>query len=184
MKKGFLFLANGFEEVEAVTPIDYLRRAGIDLITVGVTGKTVTSSRNLTLTCDMVLEEAEALAGNSFLAVLPGGLPNSRTLAESQAVKKFVMQTLEAGGIVGAICAAPALALGSWSILDGKKFTCYPGMGNNLKTKPQANKRVVKDGNIITACSAGAAEEFSFALVEAICGKSALNKLKNEVVAR
>lgn len=184
MKKAFLFLANGFEEVEAVTPIDYLRRAGIELITVGVTGKTVTSARNLTITCDMILEEAAALVDESFLVVLPGGLQNSRTLAESQTVKDFVIKTLSANGIAGAICAAPALALGSWNILDGKKFTCYPGMGGNLKTKPQENERVVKDGNIITACSAGAAEEFSFALIEAVCGKSALNKLKSEVVAR
>lgn len=184
MKKAFLFLANGFEEVEAVTPIDYLRRAGIDLITVGVTGKTVTSARNLICMCDMILEEAAAHIDESFLVVLPGGLPNSRTLAESQIVKNFVIKTLETGGIVGAICAAPALALGAWNILDGKKFTCYPGMGASLKTQPQTRERVVKDGNIITACSAGAAEEFSFALVEALCGKTALNKLKSEVVAR
>ncbi len=184
MKKAFLFLANGFEEVEAVTPIDYLRRAGVELITVGVTGKTVTSAHKLTVTCDIVLDEAAAMVADSFVAVLPGGLPNSRTLAANEKVKEFAVKTLEAGGIVGAICAAPALALGAWKLLDGKKFTCYPGMGENLTPPPLAGERVVKDGNIITACSAGAAEEFSFALVEAVCGKTALNKLKSEVVAR
>ncbi|AGT43021.1 DJ-1 family glyoxalase III [Treponema pedis] len=184
MKKAFLFLANGFEEVEAVTPIDYLRRAGIDLVTVGVTGKTVISSRKLPITCDIILDEAMEMLDKSFMAVLPGGLQNSQSLAADDKVREFVTRTLESGGVIGALCASPALVLGSWDLLNGKKFTCYPGMGGELKTKPLANERVVKDGNIITACSAGAAEEFSFALVEAVCGKTALNKLKSEVVAR
>lgn len=184
MKKAFLFLANGFEEVEAITPIDYLRRAGIDLVTVGVTGKTVISARKVPITCDMVIDEVANLAEDSIMAILPGGLANSKALANSLEVKEFVAKTLSVGGIVGAICAAPAIALGSWGLVDGKNFTCYPGMGEDLATKPNQKERVIKDGNIITACSATAAEEFSFALVEAVCGKTALNKLKKEVVAK
>ena len=176
MKKAFLFLANGFEDVEALTPIDYLRRAGIDLITVGVGGKTIVSSHKVPITCDIVLEEALQTDGDLIAVVLPGGLPNSSTLAGSEAVREFA--------IVAAICAAPALALGSWGLLEGKNYTCYPGMGQDLSTKPKAGERVIRDGNIITACAAGAAEEFAFAIVEAICGKTALNKLKTEVVAR
>ncbi len=184
MKKAFLFLADGFEEVEAVTPIDYLRRAGIDLVTVGVQSKTVVSDRKISILCDIVLDDALDMADDSFMAILPGGMQNSQTLSATEGVKKIVETTLQNGGIVAAICAAPALAFGSWGILDGKKFTCYPGMGQDLKTKPQKDCRVIRDGNIITACSAGAAEEFAFALVEASCGKTALNKLKEQVVAR
>ncbi len=80
MKKAFLFLANGFEEVEAVTPIDYLRRAGIDLVTVGVTGKTVISSRKLPITCDIILDEAMEMLDKSFMAVLPGGCKTAKVL--------------------------------------------------------------------------------------------------------
>ena len=184
MKKAFLFLANGFEDVEALTPIDYLRRAGIDLITVGVGGKTIVSSHKVPITCDIVLEEALQTDGDLIAVILPGGLPNSSTLAGSGAVREFAKKTLAGGGIVAAICAAPAIALGSWGLLEGKKYTCYPGMGQDLSTKPKAGERVIRDGNIITACAAGAAEEFAFAIVEAICGKTALNKLKTEVVAR
>ncbi|UTC67403.1 MULTISPECIES: DJ-1 family glyoxalase III [unclassified Treponema] len=184
MKKAFLFLANGFEEVEALTPIDYLRRAGIDLVTVGVEGKTILSGRKVPVTCDIVLEEALAMEEDLIAVVLPGGLPNGSILAGTEAVKEFAKKTLANGGIVAAICASPALALGPWGLLEGKKYTCYPGMGQDLNTKPQEGERVIRDGNIITACAAGAAEEFSFAIVEAICGKTALNKLKTEVVAR
>ncbi len=87
-------------------------------------------------------------------------MQNSQSLAADDKVREFVTRTLESGGVIGALCASPALVLGSWDLLNGKKFTCYPGMGGELKTKPLANERVVKDGNIITACSAGAAEEF------------------------
>ncbi len=184
MKKAFVFLSNGFEEVEAVTAIDYLRRVGIELLTVGVNSKTVVSDRKLSIICDIVLNDALKIADDCFMAVLPGGLQNSQTLGTSEAVKEIVEKTLENGGLVGAICAAPALTLGKWGLTENKKFTCYPGMGQDLSTKPQKDTRVVRDGNIITACAAGAAEEFAFALVEASSGKTALNKLKEQVVAR
>lgn len=184
MKKAFLFLSNGFEEVEAVTPIDYLRRAGIDLITVGVQSKTIVSARKISIVCDMVMEEAAGLVKDSFMAILPGGMPNAQTLADSTAVKDFVSETLNNGGIVGAICASSALALGSWGLLDGKKFTCYPSFDKDLTVKALSNRRVVRDGNIITACGAGAAEEFAFALIEAVSGKTALTNIQKEVIAR
>ncbi len=184
MKKAFLFLANGFEEIEAITPLDYLRRVGIEIITVGVEGKTIYSARNIPVVCDILLDEAELSVNDCFLTVLPGGLKNSETLSDNNIVREIVEKTLENGGFVAAICAAPALALGRWGLLDGKKFTCYPGMGQNLKTKPQKDCRVITDGNIITASGAGVAEEFAFALVEAICGKDEMNKLKEQVVAR
>ncbi len=184
MKKAFIFLSNGFEDVEAVTPIDYLRRVGIDLVTVGVPGKTITSSKKMPVICDIVLDDALKMADDCFMAILPGGMQNSQTLGNTEGVRNIVEKTLENGGLVGAICAAPVLVLGKWGLLKNKKYTCYPGMGGNLSTKPQITERVVRDGNIITSAGAGAAEEFAFALVEASSGKTALNKLKEEVVAR
>lgn len=183
MKKVFLFLADGFEEVEAVTPIDYLRRAGFSLTVVGVSGKYVTSSRGIKIECDAVLSEVEGKTGEASMAILPGGLENSKTLGESEGVKNFILKIWKQGAIIGAICAAPVSALGKWGLLNGKNFTCYPGMGETLNTKPLKDKRVVKDGSLITACSAGAAEEFTFALIEAGMGKQAAEKVKKEIIA-
>ncbi len=184
MKKAFLFLANGFEEVEAITPIDYLRRVGIELVTVGIEDKTIISDRKIPVICDILLDDALKMADDCFMAILPGGMKNSQTLGKTEGVRKIVEKTLENGGIVGAICAAPVLALGKWGLLKNKNYTCYPGMGENLSTKPQQNARVIRDGNIITACSAGAAEEFAFALIDATLGNTALDKLKAQAVSR
>lgn len=196
MQKVFLFIADGFEEVEAVTPLDYLRRSGADLTLVGVGGKTIRSSRGLNIVCDAVFEDLiggdaaartpaiTALAADTALAILPGGLPNSRALGENAALEAFVKAVAEQGGLVAAICAAPALALGRWGLLNGKRFTCYPGMGEDLPTQPVKGARTMRDGQFITACGAGAAEEFSFALVEALYGVQKAAELKQAIVAR
>lgn len=196
MQKVFLFIADGFEEVEAVTPLDYLRRSGADLTLVGVGGKTICSSRGLNIVCDAVFEELisgeaaahrqdlGAMAADTALVILPGGLPNSRTLGENAALEAFVKAVAEQGGLVAAICAAPALALGRWGLLNGKRFTCYPGIGEDLPTQPVKGARTMRDGQFITACGAGAAEEFSFALVEALYGVQKAAELKQAIVAR
>ena len=195
MEKIFLFIADEFEEVEAVTPLDYLRRCGADLTLVGVGAKVIRSSRGLSVTSDITLSEligegaaakknVERLAAETALAILPGGLPNSRTLSENAELRSFIIETAKHGGLVAAICAAPALALGGWGLLDGKQFTCYPGMGEDLPTKPVTGARVIRDGQFITACGAGAAEEFAFTLTEALYGEKKLAELKNSIVAR
>lgn len=195
MQKVFLFIADGFEEVETVTPLDYLRRCGADLTLVGVGAKVIRSSRGLSVTCDLTLADligdgaeakknAERLAEDTVLAILPGGLPNSRTLGENAELHSFITGMVKHGGLVAAICAAPALALGQWGLLDGKQFTCYPGMGEDLSTKPVTGARVIRDGQFITACGAGAAEEFAFALVDALYGEKKLAELKSSIVAR
>lgn len=195
MRKVFLFIADGFEEVEAVTPFDYLRRCGADLTLVGVGAKVIRSSRGLAVTCDITLSEligegadakknAEQLAADTALAIVPGGLPNSRTLSESIELRYFITETVKHGGLIAAICAAPALVLGRWGLLDRKQFTCYPGMGEDLSTKPVTGARVVRDGQFVTACGAGAAEEFAFALVDALYGEKKLSELKSSIVAR
>ena len=195
MQKVVVFIADGFEEVEAVTPLDYLRRCGADLTLVGVGAKVIRSSRGLYVTCDLTLADligddaeakknAEQLAEDTVLAILPGGIPNSRTLGENAELHSFITEVVKHGGLVAAICAAPALALGQWGLLDGKQFTCYPGMGEDLSTKPVTGARVIRDGQFITACGAGAAEEFAFALVDALYGEKKLAELKSSIVAR
>jgi DJ-1 family protein len=195
MQRVFLFIADGFEEVEAVTPLDYLRRCGADLTLVGVGTRVICSSRGLAVTCNITLSEligegatakktAEQLAADTALAILPGGLPNSRTLSENAVLRSFITETTKHGGLVAAICAAPALALGGWGLLNGKRFTCYPGMGEDLPTKPVTGARVIRDGQFITACGAGAAEEFAFALVDALYGEKKLSELRSSIVAR
>ena len=195
MQRVFLFIADGFEEVEAVTPLDYLRRCGTDLTLVGVDADVIRSSRGLTVTCDIALSEligrgveakenAERLAASTALAILPGGLPNSRTLSENTELRSFITETVKHGGLVAAICAAPALALGGWGLLEGQSFTCYPGMGADLPTQPVKGARVIRDGQFITACGAGAAEEFAFTLVDALYGEKRLAELKSSIVAR
>ena len=195
MEKIFLFIADGFEEVEAITPLDYLRRCGADLTLVGVGAKVIRSSRGLAVTCDITLSEligegakakknVEQLAAGTALAILPGGLPNSRTLSKNAELRSFITETAKHGGLVAAICAAPALALGGWGLLERKRFTCYPGMGEDLPTQPIKGARVIRDGQFITACGAGAAEEFAFALVDALYGERKLIELKSSIVAR
>lgn len=195
MKKILLFIADGFEEVEAITPLDYLRRCGAELCVVGVDAKVIRSARNLAVTCDTTLSElfgnggnahaaAARLAADTAMVILPGGIPNSRTLSEHSALASFIGEIAKHGGFIAAICAAPALALGKWGMLDGKRFTCYPGMGEDLPTLPVKGTRVVRDGAFITACGAGAAEEFTFALVDALYGTAKLDELKASIVAR
>ena len=195
MQRVFLFIADGFEEVEAITPLDYLRRCGADLTLVGVDAKVIRSSRGLSVTSDITLSEligeggdakkaVEQLTADTALAILPGGLPNSRTLSKNAKLRSFITETTKHGGLVAAICAAPALALGGWGLLDGKQFTCYPGMGEDLPTQPIKGARVIRDGQFITACGAGAAEEFAFALVDALYGEKKLVELKSSIVAR
>ena len=198
-----MFIADEFEEVEAITPVDYLRRCGVEIVVVGVGDKTVRSARSVTLLCDCTLENmlqetasgkrlpdetiTQALAqkaAETALVILPGGIGNSRTLGSNRYVKQFVELTLQNGGFIAALCAAPALTFGAWGLLNGKRFTCYPGMGADLPTQPVKGARVIRDGQFITACGAGAAEEFAFALVDALYGEKKLSELKRSIVAR
>lgn len=198
MQKVFLCIADGFEEVEAVTPLDYLRRCGADLTLVGVGSTQIRSARGLILTCDCSLDtlisaapgsaeetaELERIAAETAMVILPGGIPNSRALAESKRLHSFVDAVVRCGGFVAAICAAPALVLGKWGMLQNKRFTCYPGMGEDLPTPPVKGARAVKDGQFITACGAGAAEEFSFALISTLYGDQKAAELRASIAAR
>lgn len=182
MKRAYVFLADGFEEVEAITPVDYLRRAGADVALVGVTGRQATSAHQLVVTCDITLAEVqdEALPD---MAVLPGGMKGSRNLAASRPLRTLITRLMGEGRFVGAICAAPAVVLGAWGLLDGRKWTCYPGEEESLGVRV-SDARVVVDGNLITSRAAGTAGEFAIALVEALFDSSTAENVRKAVLAR
>jgi len=182
MKNVYVFLADGFEDVEAVTPIDYLRRAGAKVTVVGISGEKAVSAHGLTVLCDCGIDEIVS-SPLPDLAVLPGGGPGSKNLASSSALKGLISRMFAENRLVGAICAAPAVALGSWGLLSLRKYTCYPGMGEDLPVKP-LSARVVVDGNLITSRAPGTAEEFSLELVRALCGAAAAKSLTGDILSR
>lgn len=174
----YVFLANGFEEVEALTPVDYLRRCELDVKTVGIQGKMVRGSHGITLIADMTfydvnLEEAQMI-------VLPGGLPGTTNLEGSRRLHEVIDYCVEKEIPVGAICAAPSI-LGHKGLLKGRTATCASGFEQELEGANVTGAPVEVDGNFITARGAGVANEFAFALVERLCGKERTEKLKGAV---
>lgn len=175
----YLFLAPGFEEVEALTPADYLRRCELDVMLVGVGGKAITGSHGITVTSDMTVEEAVSLAAKELpdMVILPGGMPGTRNLERSEAVTKMITDCYQAGKKVGAICAAPSV-LGHMGLLNGKRAVCFPGFEQELSGAVVGSEPVVTDGNIITSKGAGTANQFAFALVAALLGQERADSLK------
>jgi 4-methyl-5(b-hydroxyethyl)-thiazole monophosphate biosynthesis len=169
-----IFLANGFEELEAIAPIDILRRGGVDIRTVGVGGKTIIGAHNIPFVCDF--ETGVPLPASISGVILPGGMPGTKNLAESLFVRESLEYAEKAGLIIGAICAAPSV-LGGLGLLKGKKATCFPGFEEKLTGAQIVNDYVVRDGNFITAKGAGVAAEFGFALLEAFTDKENAEKI-------
>lgn len=169
-----MILAEGFEEAEAVITADLLRRAGVDLILTGLDGGSVCGSHGITLEADRTLDELpDELDG----VVLPGGMPGSAYLGESEELKKLVCQLHNDSSLVAAICAAPAKALAAFGILDGRKFTCYPGLEMEIPSGQFVEEPVVVDGNIITSRGVGTAGLFGLALVEYLVDRATAQKL-------
>ncbi len=167
-KRAAVLLADGFEEIEAVVPIDLLRRGGIDVAVVGIARKEVTGSHGVTVSADVLLENLDY---RSFDAViLPGGMPGSKNLAESPGVQKMVLNMDAEGKLVAAICAAPAVVLGPLGILDGKKASCYPGMESHAPNAEFTDAPVTADGNVITAQGPGKSAQFALAVLEYLAG--------------
>ena len=153
MKTIYVFLAEGFEEVEALTPVDVLRRAGLPVKTVSVTGVlTVNGAHGVPVVADMVFEEVKE--GDAEMIVLPGGLPGATNLDAHEGLGKLIMTFAEAGRPLSAICAAP-LVYGKRGLLKGKKVTCYPGFEKYLEGAEYTAALVEKDGNFITGIVAG-----------------------------
>jgi 4-methyl-5(b-hydroxyethyl)-thiazole monophosphate biosynthesis len=176
MKKIFIHLANGFEEVETITPVDVLRRAGCEVTMVSVTGnREVTSARGVAVKADRLFEDVDYAQADVIL--FPGGQPGSDNLTKHEGLKKIIVDFHLQGKMIAAICAAP-MVLANAGILQGKRVTCFPGTEAKLKGAICTGKAVEIDGNIITGKAAGAAMKFSLALTEQLIGKSKAEELK------
>lgn len=160
----YVFLANGFEETEAVAPIDLLRRSGKKVITVGVGDNIITSSHGITVIADTVAQEAP-LTDELEMIVLPGGMPGTLNLEKSPYVQAAVDFCTANNKYIGTICAAPSI-LGHKGLLKGRKAVCYQGFEDQLDGAVICNTPVAEDGIFITAKSAGAAVDFGLKLVE------------------
>lgn len=206
MSKIVVFLASGFEEIEALSPVDYLRRAKQDVILValpvaGNFGRLVTSSHNVTLQADKTFEEFTAEIGSDLpdAVFVPGGMPGSKNVAAFAPALDFIKKMFEQRKLVAAICAAPVVVLAKTGVLAGKRYTCFPGMNENLAeycggddvvavamegAKHCPDEPFVVDGNVITGRGAGAAEQFAMAMVEYLCGAETAAKIKEATVQR
>lgn len=183
--KVLVLLAEGFEEIEALTPVDYLRRAGAEVTIAGTSGKKVIGSHKITVEADCMI--ADVNASEFDMVVCPGGMPGSSNIAGCAKAADAIRTINTKNGFVAAICAAPVVVLAPLGLLKGKKFTCYPGMENNIEQSASAahsKDRVVQDGKLITAGGPGVAEEFALKLVEVLFGKDKAAELRKGIVAR
>jgi len=186
-KKAILLLADGFEDVEAVSSLDYLRRAGIEVVVVAISGsKTVVSSRALSVVADTTLVElslGRRLDAVSWDAVvLPGGMPGAANIAASVTATALIKDLAAAGKVVAAICAAPAVVLFPLGILAGRRYTCFPGMEKGVTGAHWKADRVVVDGNVITSRAAGTAGEWARAIIVKLLGEEAGQKVADAVL--
>ena len=176
----YLFLANGFEEIEALCPLDLLRRAGVEVTTVGIGAEQITGSHGITVQAD--ISDAFYTDTTPDMIILPGGMPGAKNLDESRIVDTAIKAAARRGAFIGAICAAP-FVLGRRGLLAGKEATCFPGFEGELTGATLSQSRVVRDGNIITAAGMGVALEFGLALVAALKGSDAADTLRRAVLA-
>lgn len=170
----YVFLANGFEETEALAPLDILRRAELDVKTVGISGKTVTGSHGISVNADM--DVTEITTDDLEMVVLPGGMPGTLNLEKDPVVRVCINYCNENDKYICAICAAPSI-LGHMHILEGKKATCFTGFEGELYGAEVTGDPVTVDGKIITARGAGVSISFGLKIVEEFVGKEKSDKL-------
>lgn len=180
MAKILVFMADGLEEVEALTSVDLLRRAGIDVDMASVSNGTVIhGAHGINIESDLPLKDAKISDYDGVL--LPGGSPGFKNLAASNLVKTLTIEANDAGKLVSAICAAPTV-LGGFGLLNGKKCCCYPGMEDGLTGGISCQDKVCLDGNIITSRGVGTAIDFALKIVEYFKGKEEADKLALAIV--
>lgn len=170
MKKAFVFLADGFEEMEALGTVDVLRRAGVETVTVSITDNLcVTGAHQIPVTADTCLQKADLTGADAL--ILPGGMPGAKNLNECEALKEALLQQYRENRIVAAICAAP-MVLGGLGLLKNRKATCYPSFEPTLIGAEPTGEPTVTDGNVITGKGPGFVYQFALALVAALKGEA------------
>ena len=178
----YVLLGTGFEEVEAIAPVDLMRRAGISVLTVGITGKTVYGGHNIGIEADITLDEMDLT--HLDMIVLPGGLGGVASARASQGALDAIRFAWENGKFVAAICAGPTV-LADLHITDGRRATCYPGCENSMGNAAMIpDAACIRDGNLITGTSAGCAISFGLALIEALKGPETAEAIKKQIVIR
>ena len=178
----YVLLGTGFEEMEAIAPIDLMRRAGIDVKTVGVTGKTVYGSHGIGVEADILPEEMDLDAME--MIVLPGGLGGVASARASKPALDALRYGWEQGRFVAAICAGPTV-LADLGITDGRNATCYPGCEGQMgSANMQPGAAAVRDGKLITGTSAGCAIPFALELIRALRGEEKAQTIAQQIVIR
>ncbi len=176
----YMFIAEGFEEIEALCPLDLMRRAGLEVTTVGVGSRRITGAHGICVETDICHTEGSFEDGQMIF--LPGGMPGTLNLASCETVIGTVRSAHERGAYIAAICAAPSI-LGDLGLLRGKRAVCYPGFEDRLTGAEIPNEKVVLDGKLLTAKGMGAALEMGLAIVEIFCGEDTARDLRHAVIA-
>ena len=178
----YMLLGTGFEETEAIAPLDLLRRAGVDVQTVGINGKTVYGSHGIGIEADIEIDQMDLTAPE--MIILPGGLGGVASARACRQAMDALAYCWENGGFVAAICAGPTV-LADLGITEGKDATCYPGCENGMgSAKVTDQVPCIRDGRLITGASAGCAIPFGLMLIEALRGKEAAQAIKEQIVIR
>ena len=180
MKRAVMLFAEGFETVEALMVVDVLRRGGVEVTMTSINEEEfVRSSQGVNVEMDAIMGEIDVLAYDAI--ILPGGMPGTIHLGESEAVKKALLAMNDAGKIVSAICAAPGV-LGKYELLEGKKACSYPDHEKNLTGAQILREPVVTDGNIITSRGVGTALEFGLRLLEVLESNEKADQIRKAIV--
>ena len=176
----YIFLAPGFEDIEALAPADILRRCQLDvtLVSCGPTLE-VTSAHDITVRCDQMFDDVDFSDVDAL--VLPGGWPGAKNLFEHEGLREVLLSHCRRGGLTCAICAAP-MVLGENGLLKGRRATCYPGFEENLRGADVTAEPVVEDGNIITGRGPGAAMAFGYAIAARFVGSDVVRRLQEGMI--
>ena len=181
MKTSYLFLASGFEEIEALATVDVLRRGGMDVKTVSISGsKTVVGAHSIEIVADINLSEIDK--ENILWLILPGGMPGATNLYECEDLRNLLVEHNDKGGKIAAICASPAVVLGQMGLLQGKEATCYPGFEKLCAGAEMKDQRSVACGNFVTANGPSSTLNMAYAILLDTIGKQDADKVMQDML--
>ena len=177
----YMLLGTGFEETEAIAPLDLLRRAGVEVTTVGLNGKIIYGGHGIGVEADIEIDQLDR--NNLEMIILPGGLGGVASIRGCQAAMDAVRYAYENGKYTAAICAGPTV-LADLGIVDGRNATCYPGCEGQMGSAKMVEAAAVTDGKLITGTSAGCAVPFGLALISALKGQEEADRIAQQIVIR